>query len=252
MANPIVEHTGRIEHRVSSGRGGRFMGTSRAAVIRLVALALLMFGALLVAWRLGWFDYDKAMDVVRTLRRGSEHRGAIAVFVFVMAGLAAVGFPTTPLLLAGGAIFGTVTGAFADWLGGTLGAALGYVLARSIGKDAILKLLGDRTAQVIERVNRKNGFLAILRLRLIPLFPQGVVNFGAGMAGTPFRPYVLATAIGIIPTALLYSYFADSLLSGIAGTRRHAMSSLLMACGALVVVSFVPTILRKLRGDSAA
>ena len=43
-------------------------------------------------------------------------------------------------------------------------------------------------------------------LRLIPLVPFNVINFGSGLTGVRLRDYVLATALGILPGTAVYQF----------------------------------------------
>src|SRR2546425_4047550 len=64
----------------------------------------------------------------------------------------------------------------------------------------------------------------------------------------PWRAFAAATAIGILPATLIYTYFADALLS--AGVSHEAalakIARLSVALLALVLASLVPTIARRL------
>ena len=45
---------------------------------------------------------------------------------------------------------------------------------------------------------RERGFVSLLIVRLVPLFPFNGVNFGCGLTSLRTRDYVLATALGIL------------------------------------------------------
>jgi uncharacterized membrane protein YdjX (TVP38/TMEM64 family) len=80
----------------------------------------------------------------------------------------------------------------------------------------------------------------MLRLRLIPVLPIGIVNFVAGLAEANVGPYLLATAIGVVPSIVIYTYFADSLIEGVSGGRKDAVASLLIASALLILLSLAP------------
>ena len=93
-------------------------------------------------------------------------------------------------------------------------------------------------------VAETRDFDGMLRLRLLPVLPIGVVNFIAGLARAPVPQYLLAAAIGIIPATVIYAYFADSLLERVGNGRREALKSLIIASTLLVALSLTPTIVR--------
>lgn len=67
------------------------------------------------------------------------------------------------------------------------------------------------------------------------------------LAGVPFRAYVAATALGIIPGTVVYTYFADSLIAGVEGASRRAFARVAIAAALLLVASFAPALVRRVR-----
>ena len=217
-----------------------------AVVLRVGVLIVLLAAAGFAAWRLGFFDLRDPRHLAAAVRR-ARGVGAIApLFVLVYAVVAAFGLPATPLTLAGGAIFGTVLGSILNWSGAVLGAIGSFFLAKALGHDALRRLLG-RKADKLEGLVERGGFATMFRLRLLPVVPFNVLNFAAGLAGVPFRAYVLGTALGIIPGTIVYTYFADSLISGAAGASRAAFLKVGIAGALLLIVSFAPMVVRRLR-----
>lgn len=215
------------------------------AIGRLLLLVAVLVGASLVARSLGLLEYasvDRLGEVVRAAR---GLRWAAPIFVLVYAVVAALGLPGTPLTLAGGAIFGVAVGTGLNWLGATIGATGAYLIARALGRDAVRSLLGAR-ADKLDALTGDGAFASLVRLRLIPVVPFNALNFGAGLAGVRPGPYVLSTALGIIPGTAVYTYFADALIGGVAGARSAAFTQVLIAGALLVALSFLPALARRL------
>ena len=166
------------------------------------------------------------------------------IFVASYALLAALNFSGLLLTVAGGAMFGFGWGVVLNTIGANLGASAAYGLARVLGKDAIAALLGHRFARV-QSVTRAGGFLWLLRLRLIPVVPFNLLNIGAGLAGIPWRTFAAATVVGIFPATVVYTLFADAIVAGSVSASREAFAKLLIAGGLLVVLTFVPTAVRR-------
>ena len=61
----------------------------------------------------------------------------------------------------------------------------------------------------------------------------------------------LATAIGVVPSTLIYNYFADSLVEGVGGGTTRALVSLLLASALLILLSLLPRLLARRRRGSA-
>ena len=50
----------------------------------------------------------------------------------------------------------------------------------------------------------RHGVAAIVIVRLIPVIPFTVINYAAGLTAVRFRPYLVGTAIGIVPGTVAY------------------------------------------------
>jgi uncharacterized membrane protein YdjX (TVP38/TMEM64 family) len=221
------------------------------ALLRLGALAAVLVAAYVVARRTGVLELRDPATLADLVRRAQQVPWAAPAFVAAYAVIASLGLPGTPLTLAGGALFGTVGGTALNWVGATLGATGAFLLARTLGGDAVRRLLGSR-AGALDALAGGAGFTALLRLRLIPVVPFNALNFGAGLAGMRPAAYVGATALGILPGTAVYTYFADALLAGATGAQRQALGQVAIAGGLLVLLSFVPTLARRFGWLAAA
>lgn len=219
---------------------------STGTVLKLVALAAIVGGAFLYARAHGLARYHDPVALAQAVRGLRERPHIVPLFVAGYALAAAVGMPGSLLTLAGGAIFGFALGTPLNWLGASLGAVLAFLLARALGLGAVRRLLGAR-ARTLEALAGEHGFRTLLRLRLIPAVPYNVLNFAAALAGVSLRDYVLATVVGTLPIVAVYTWFADSLVSGAAGAERNALVHLFIAGGILVLVTFIPALLSRLR-----
>lgn len=226
---------------------------SRLGIVsRLAVLLVLIAGAVFLAWRLGVFDLRDPHQLAAAVRRARGVSGIAPLFVVVYAVVATFGLPATPFTLAGGAIFGTGLGSLLNWCGAVLGAMGSFTLAKVLGRDALRRLLGRRAEKLDGLIERGGGgFATMFRLRLLPVVPFNVLSLAAGIAGVRFRDYALGTALGIVPGTIVYTYFADSLISGAAGASRAAFARVGVAAGLLLAVSFAPTLLRRIRRSRA-
>jgi uncharacterized membrane protein YdjX (TVP38/TMEM64 family) len=218
-------------------------GERRSVYVKLAALVIIITVALLGFRTLGLSRYTDAATLSSLVRglRDRPHIGILFVGAYALATTLAL--PGSVLTIAGGAIFGFGKGTLLNWLGATIGATLAYLLASSLGLDAVRRLLGRR-AERLDQLAGAHGFATVLRLRLIPAVPFNVLNFAAGLAGVPLRDYLLGTVLGLLPATAVYTYFADALLSGVAGARRDAFVRLLIAGLLLVALSFLPALLK--------
>jgi uncharacterized membrane protein YdjX (TVP38/TMEM64 family) len=113
--------------------------------------------------------------------------------------------PGTILSFAGAILFGPYEGTLYTWVGAVLGSVLAFLLAKSLGRDFVDRLLGGRF-QAFDRRIREHGFTGLLIIRLVPIFPFNGVNFASGLTSISLRDYTLATAIGIVPGTFVFQY----------------------------------------------
>lgn len=189
----------------------------------------------------GYLTREGVAALVTTLRQAWW---APLAFVAGYALAIAVGFSGLVLTLAGGAVFGFWWGVLLNTLGANLGATVAFWLARRLGRDGLLALLGGRLA-AIDRISHQSGFAWLLRLRLIPIVPFNLLNFASGLTAVPWRTYAAATALGILPGTLVYTFFADAILSGSREATRTAFVRVLVAGMLLVLISFAPMLARR-------
>jgi uncharacterized membrane protein YdjX (TVP38/TMEM64 family) len=142
-------------------------------------------------------------------------------------------------------------GAVVSWTGAMLSAAIGYWVARTIGRDVITRWL-KRFRRIDAAVADARHFGGVLRLRLIPVLPLGAVNFVGGLARAHFGAYLAATAIGILPAVTIYNYFADSLLERVGNGRGEAFRSLIISSVLLLALSLAPKLLSRRRRTKEA
>jgi len=81
-------------------------------------------------------------------------------------------------------------------------------------------------------------------LRLIPLFPFFLVNLLSGLTRVSAGTYVSATALGIIPGSLAYT-FAGRQLATINSLSELASPRLLLAFTLLGLLFLMPIVYRK-------
>ena len=199
-----------------------------AALLKLALLVAVLVGAFLFARSQGWLMYRDLGALADAVRGARELPGAAPLFVLIYTGATAFGLPGSVLTLAGGAMFGVALGTLLNWIGATLGATLAYLLARALGEDAVRGILGKH-AGALDKLAGAQGFLTLLRLRLIPIVPFNALNFGAGLPGVKPRSYTAATALGIIPGTAVYTYLADALLAGAEGVQQQAFGRVAIA-----------------------
>ncbi|MBO2457900.1 TVP38/TMEM64 family protein [Actinomadura violacea] len=179
---------------------------SRAAVVKLLVLGAVLLGVgVLVAVAGGavWGDVSAWVDSL----------GWWGPLVFALCYALAVTalVPGSVLNASAGALFGVAVGVGSVLVGATAGAAISFALARALGRPAVARYAGSGRLARLDAYLSRRAFESVLVLRMVGLFPFGVVNYGAGVAGVRFGPYIAGTFAGIIPGTLVYTGLGKAL-----------------------------------------
>ena len=173
--------------------------SSRTDRLRLVALVLAFTAASVALHLSGWSGPERLQALVE-----SAGWAGAAVFVVGYAVLVLVPSPASVLTILSGVLFGLWWGTLLAWAGALLGAFGGFLLGRRLGRPAADRMLRGRL-QDADKVLARHGLVAVVAVRLLPLFPFTPINYASGLLGVRLRDYVLGTAVGIVPGALAYA-----------------------------------------------
>lgn len=219
---------------------------SRAAA--LSASPWLKFGllaAVLGAIAAGWLTRDD-WDPQALLTWVQTH-GALAglAFAALYALLTVLMLPGSVLTIASGAIFGPVLGVIYSLTGATLGAALAFLIARYIARDAVKARAGPQLTALMQGI-QQDGWRFIALLRLVPLFPFNLVNYASGVTPIKLWTYTWASFVFMTPGAIAYVYV------GVAGHAAaqgdgNLITHIGIALSLLGVMLWLPSLARRWR-----
>ena len=153
--------------------------------------------------------------------------------------------------LTGGAVFGPYLGSLLDLIGGTLGAALAFLVARYIARDWLEARAGPRLQSVMRSVHEE-GWQFVAFVRLVPIFPFNVVNYLLGLTRIPFHHYLAATVVFMAPSTVAYTWLGFAGRQVMAGDT-HQIRYALIALALLGVLIFVPRfVFRRVKARTAS
>jgi uncharacterized membrane protein YdjX (TVP38/TMEM64 family) len=135
----------------------------------------------------------------------------------------------TALSVLVGAVAGFPAGLAVALSGGLLGGLAGFALSRWLGREVMTRLAGARLAR-LDRIVSERGFVSVLVARIMPVPPFVFVSYAAGLSGIRLGPYLLGTAIGLVPWSVLYVGI------GASATSIDSWTSLVDAVPTLAVV----------------
>jgi uncharacterized membrane protein YdjX (TVP38/TMEM64 family) len=155
------------------------------------------------------------VDLGRHLQVAQAWTGALGalapaayVVVYVVATL--IGAPGTPFTLLCPFLFGVGPAILIMVVASILSAVFGFLIARYFARDAFVERLGGtETYRRLAGLVEEHDWLVIPILRILPIAPFTVVNYGFGLTGITFWRYFLWSALAMIPMDALFVMGAD-------------------------------------------
>ncbi|MDC0506040.1 FAD-dependent oxidoreductase [Candidatus Gracilibacteria bacterium] len=111
-------------------------------------------------------------------------------------------FPGVLMTFMSGALFGFVPGLIYTVFGATFSALFAHFLGGVFGK----KLLSDEGGGIIDTLRKQTSdspFMSTLMTRLL-FFPYDLTNYACGFLKVPWKPFAIATFVGIIPGSAVF------------------------------------------------
>ena len=177
--------------------------------------------------------------------------GWAAPLIFV--GLYAVGtvlfVPGSVMTIAAGVLFG-LWGIPVVSVGSTLGAALAFLISRYLAREQVKKLVAANPKfRAIDKAVGEQGGRLIGLLRLSPVIPFNLSNYFYGLTNVGFRPYVLASWLGMLPGGCLYVYLGSAGKAGLDGQHRlhGTLEHMFFGLGLLATIAVTVVIARVAR-----
>lgn len=170
-------------------------------------LALIAAGALVAVVRVLPID-EWLVRIVDGVRDAGAIGIALYATIYVAATLLML--PGSVLTAGAGFVYGPLWGTILVSPVSVLAATLAFVLGRTVASDWVARRLAaaPRFSAVYDAVGR-SGFRIVLLLRLSPLFPFNLLNYGLGLTRVRLRDYALASFLGMLPGTVLYVYLGS-------------------------------------------
>lgn len=192
----------------------------------------------------------RALDVGRHLEAAQEWTSSLgilapAVYVLVYVAATLIGVPGTPFTLLSPALFGVWPAFVVMVVASAISAALAFLIARHLARDAFAERLTDTDAFArLSALVERHDWVVIPLLRIVPVAPFAVVNYGFGLTGVGFWRYIGWSVLAMIPMNAVLVLGAKLFYA--AATRDAASWPLLgAAAGTALVLIVLATRVRK-------
>ena len=136
--------------------------------------------------------------------------------------------PSSVVMILSGVAFGVPLGAALAFVGSLAGNLVGFEIARRYGHAAIAKFVPEAELQRLRALFERNGAIVVVITRPVPVVME-TTSLVAGLSEMRRSTFLLASAIGTVPVAILYAYAGA--VSREAGNAVPAVVILLAVAG---------------------
>lgn len=166
---------------------------------------------------------------------------ALASFFLLYVAVAALSLPGAALLtLAGGAIFGFVTGLILVSFASTIGATCAFLFSRFMFRDTVQKKFSSHLKTINDGMEEDGAFY-LFTIRLIPVVPFFVVNLLMGISTIKTLAFALVSQLGMLPGTAVFVN-AGNQLAQIDSLKDILSPSLI---GAFALLGIFPIVAKK-------
>ena len=211
------------------------------------------FAAVIITLAVLWLDTPlrEWADVPRLVaaahRLGDSPLAPLAVLGAFLAGGIVVA-PVNVLIAATVIVFGPVEGALVALLGSLLSAAALHEVGRLLPAARLRERL-DKPLRMLTGRMPRHSIIAIMVIRIVPVAPYTVVNVISGAAHVDRIPYLIGTALGMLPGIVLNALLIDRLIDAIEHPGPWTWT--LLALVGVAIAAVVATVHRRLRRAGA-
>ena len=189
-------------------------------------------------------DYLKEQQAAFTSLYNGHPVTVIGVYMLIYIVVTALSLPGAAVMtVAGGAMFGLVTGTIVVSFASTIGATLACLVARYLLRDGVQKKFGDKLVKINEGMEKEGGFY-LFSLRLVPIFPFFIINLVMGLTSIPLRTFFWVSQLGMLPGTIVYVN-AGKELAKIDSLAGILSPGLLLS---FILLGLLPIITKKLLG----
>ena len=166
------------------------------------------------------------------------HSHPSAALMFLLA-LLFVMIPVIPYKIVIGLLgfmYGPLLGAFISWLAASIASIAVYLFVRRYfqqrGRAYIARF--TRLEKLTANLERR-PFLTIFLARMIPVFPQALVNIYPAFLSTRLLTYITASSLGKIPAMLTFAYLGKNAFTDLSHTFVVLAIYILFLLGIFIV-----------------
>ncbi|MBI4980894.1 VTT domain-containing protein [Candidatus Woesearchaeota archaeon] len=122
--------------------------------------------------------------------------------------------PSTPIVFAGGYVYGTLVGSILAVIATVIGAAISFYLVRKFGEPLLELLMNKRHLEHFNHLFKKRGVSIALISYIVPVFPSDIVGLLMGLTKIRFHTFLAVAIVGNIPRCFVLNALGSDVYTG--------------------------------------
>lgn len=170
-------------------------------------------GALLWAWPMLRPAFSGGVRSAADLLAQTGAWGPLVVILLQTLQAIISPLPAWPVTVAAGALYGPALGTVYSLVGGLVGAAINFTLARRVGQVLVRRKFGEKWIEKAGRLTPLHFLFLCLFGRLIPIASFDAVAYVAGISAISLPMFLGVATLGQAPAFLAYALFGNDLVA---------------------------------------
>ncbi|MGQ9611186.1 MAG: TVP38/TMEM64 family protein [bacterium] len=113
--------------------------------------------------------------------------------------------PSSIVMVISGHLFGGLLGGTIAIAGSLIASILGFLISRKIGRERVIKWLGEKEYKQASTLADKYGAYTVLLTRSVPIIMESV-SCVTGLSKMKLSKFIILNIIGYLPLTFLYTF----------------------------------------------
>lgn len=207
-----------------------------------VIIGTLLFAAVVIFVVVYYWDFlvevTKNPSMLRDIVKDAGPWGPLILIIIQYLQLLFAPIPGTVASVLAGALFGPWLGALYSMIGAMLGSLTVFVLSRKLGRPFVERFAKKEALAKMDYMAEKAGVAVFFIIFLLPVLPDDIVCYIAGLSKIPIRTLMFISFVGRLPGYIVAAFVG-------AGIADSNYTFVIIVSTLFVVASLVGYIKRK-------
>ncbi|WP_455217284.1 TVP38/TMEM64 family protein [Kaarinaea lacus] len=162
----------------------------------------ILLGLIIVGFLLSITGLLDPKMLLAMAREHADQPWLALVLVLVQVVLFTFGLAGSAILWVAAALFEPLTATLILAVGATLGGVSAYYFSATLSEEWVHKV---ERSHIYRLLHKQDNFFALLAMRVMPAFPQGLFNYSSGILKVNLVYFVVASFLGIGLKSYIYA-----------------------------------------------